>query len=84
MGTVNIDAADGPRIGASSAEIIETIESDGFYIWPAKEETKTKKPPPAPYFLLSFRTTLSIVVVQLLVNVANSADSSASLLFRAR
>ncbi len=32
--SLEIDADDGPRIGADSSEIIEDIERDGFPIWP--------------------------------------------------
>ena len=34
--SLEIDADDGPRIGADSSEIIEDIERDGFTIWPRK------------------------------------------------
>lgn len=36
-GEINIDREDGPRIGANSADIIDTIERDGIYIWPAPD-----------------------------------------------
>jgi hypothetical protein len=32
--TINIEAADGPRIGASSADIISSIEKKGYFLWP--------------------------------------------------
>ncbi len=34
--TIEIYAGDGPRIGSSSAEIIDDIQKDGFHIWPRK------------------------------------------------
>ena len=34
---MTIDAGDGPRIGASSADIIAAIEADGIFIWPTAD-----------------------------------------------
>jgi hypothetical protein len=31
---MNIEANDGPRIGASSKEIIEGIDANGIFFWP--------------------------------------------------
>ena len=33
-GSMDIDAKDGPRIGAGSADIIAGVERDGFFVWP--------------------------------------------------
>ena len=32
--SIEIDADDGPRIGADSSEIVEDIQRNGFHIWP--------------------------------------------------
>ena len=32
--SLNIEATDGPRIGASSEEIIKGIEANGIFYWP--------------------------------------------------
>lgn len=37
VGEMQIDAADGPRIGADSAHIVEGVKRDGNFIWPAKK-----------------------------------------------
>jgi hypothetical protein len=34
-GATNVDASDGPRIGASLADIVKGVERDGYFIWPA-------------------------------------------------
>lgn len=34
---MEINAGDGPRIGASSAQILAGIERDGYFIWPVKK-----------------------------------------------
>jgi hypothetical protein len=33
--TLDIGASDGPRIGASSGDILDGIAKDGYFIWPA-------------------------------------------------
>ena len=35
---MNIVATDGPRIGASSKDIIDGIEADGVFVWPSKSD----------------------------------------------
>jgi hypothetical protein len=37
IGEINIERGQGPRIGASSDEIIELIERDGLVLWPFKD-----------------------------------------------
>ena len=32
VGPMKIDATDGPRIGAASADIIAAVEADGYYV----------------------------------------------------
>jgi hypothetical protein len=34
---IEIKADDGPRIGASSAEIIAGVKAKGYFLWPVKE-----------------------------------------------
>jgi hypothetical protein len=34
---IDINRSDGPRIGASSREIVEGVEKDGYFIWPIKD-----------------------------------------------
>ena len=45
QGTLDIQATDGPRIGADSAEIIAAIERDGYYVSSAKIVTQVKVVP---------------------------------------
>jgi hypothetical protein len=35
--SIEIKEADGPRIGASSKEILDGIAKDGYFLWPAAE-----------------------------------------------
>jgi hypothetical protein len=35
VGTMDVDSTDGPRIGASSPDIISGIQKDGYFLWPA-------------------------------------------------
>jgi len=34
---IGINAGDGPRIGASSADILAGVERDGYFTWPVKK-----------------------------------------------
>jgi hypothetical protein len=34
---IEIKADDGPRVGASSAEIIAGVRAKGYFLWPVKE-----------------------------------------------
>lgn len=38
-GEMEIEAADGLRIGASSADIVNGVEKHGFYVWPVAKTT---------------------------------------------
>jgi hypothetical protein len=38
FGPIEIEATDGPRIGADSAEIIAAVESDGYFMLPEGEK----------------------------------------------
>lgn len=40
---IDINATDGQRIGASSAEIVEVIEREGYLLWPIKPEANGEK-----------------------------------------
>jgi hypothetical protein len=41
---INIESSDGPRIGASSAQIIAGIEKNGYFLWPVEEDDAPSKP----------------------------------------
>lgn len=36
-GEVHIERGDGPRIGADSDDILDTIEREGIFIWPKSD-----------------------------------------------
>lgn len=35
-GEVKIGPGDGPRVGASSTDILRGVETDGYFIWPGQ------------------------------------------------
>jgi hypothetical protein len=41
---IDIDGSDGPRIGASSAQIIAGIEKKGYFLWPVEQDDATSEP----------------------------------------